>query len=177
MDEPSVKQIAANQENAKKGGVKTDEGKAISRYNALKHGLLSREVLLKGEDEDFFIAMQKRLRTELSPTTEMEQILVDRIAANVWRLRRALQVEREMIQDDQEGNEDFSFNRGKTMGSFFSRDFANHDTYGKFIRYESSIERGIYRALHELQRLQAARTGDITPLPPIAIDVNTDDAD
>jgi hypothetical protein len=36
-------------------------------------------------------------------------------------------------------------------------------------RYEGHIERGIYRALHELQRLQAARIGLIAP--PLAVDV------
>jgi len=37
-------------------------------------------------------------------------------------------------------------------------------------RYESHIERGIYRALHELQRLQAARAGHISD--PLVMDVN-----
>jgi hypothetical protein len=36
-------------------------------------------------------------------------------------------------------------------------------------RYESHIERGLYRALHELQRLQAVRVGLIAP--PLAVDV------
>jgi len=40
-------QIEANRQNAKLGGVKTEEGKEISKYNALKHGLLSKEVLLE----------------------------------------------------------------------------------------------------------------------------------
>ena len=48
----------------------------------------------------------------------------------------------------------------KTLGEEFSEDFQYKDTYGKLIRYESSIERGIYKALHELQRLQAARMGE-----------------
>lgn len=34
----SEKQLKANQKNAQKAGVKTDEGKAIVKYNALKHG-------------------------------------------------------------------------------------------------------------------------------------------
>lgn len=38
MSEISQKQIEANQKNAKLGGVKTEEGKAVSKYNALKHG-------------------------------------------------------------------------------------------------------------------------------------------
>ena len=35
----SKKQLEANKKNAQKGGVKTQEGKAIVKYNALRHGL------------------------------------------------------------------------------------------------------------------------------------------
>jgi hypothetical protein len=40
----------------------------------------------------------------------------------------------------------------------------------KIGRYEGHIERGLYRTLHELQRLQAAREGLIAA--PLAVDVN-----
>ena len=40
----------------------------------------------------------------------------------------------------------------------------------KITRYEAHLERCLYRALHELQRLQAMRVGLISP--PIAVDVN-----
>ena len=40
----SEKQLKANRKNAQKGGVKTPEGKAIVKYNALKHGLLAKEI-------------------------------------------------------------------------------------------------------------------------------------
>ncbi len=150
MGEISQKQLEANRENAKLGGVKTEEGKAVSKYNAIKHGLLSKEVLLEGEDEKTLIEVGKKLRTELEPQTELELVLVDRITANIWRLKRVMQMEREMIDDDRKN----SFGSGvKTLGQALSYDFANNDTYGKLIRYESSIERGIYKALHELQRL------------------------
>lgn len=169
MSDISPKQLEANRENAMKGGVKTEEGKAVSRYNAMKHGLLSKEVVLKDESEADLIELGRKLRTELLPETELELVLVDRITANVWRLRRVMQIEREMITDDQEGNEDI-FHKGNTLGAALSRDFANHDTYGKLIRYEASIERGIYKALHELQRLQASRNGENVP-PPVAVDM------
>lgn len=171
MSEISQKQLGANRQNAKLGGVKTDEGKAVSRYNALKHGLLSKEVLLTDESEAELISLGKKLRAELVPETEFELVLVDRITANVWRLRRVMRIEKEMIDSDRE-EEDF---RGtittKSLGSALSYDFANNDTYGKLIRYEASIERGIYKALHELQRLQAARNGEKVLLP-VAIDVD-----
>jgi hypothetical protein len=38
-------------------------------------------------------------------------------------------------------------------------------------RYETTIERQFYRALHELIRLQAARRGEKPPAP-IAVDVD-----
>lgn len=166
----SEKQLEANRENAKLGGVKTEEGKIASKYNALKHGLLSEKVLLSDENEAELVSLGKRLRQELVPDSELELILVDRITANTWRLRRAMQVEREMMEEDRInlfGGSD----KKKSLGEALSGDFSNHDTYGKFIRYEASLERGIYKALHELQRVQAARKGESTP-PPVAIDVD-----
>ena len=61
MENTSQKQIDANRENGKKGGVKTDEGKAVSKYNALKHGILSKQILFEGEDENELLELEKRL--------------------------------------------------------------------------------------------------------------------
>jgi len=169
MSETSQKQIEANQENGKKGGVKTDEGKAVSRYNAIKHGLLSEEVLLNGEDETKLIEVGKKLRTELEPHTELELILVDRITANVWRLKRVMQMEREMMEDSQKNM--FGDGVQKLGQTLTHHDIAHNDIYGKLIRYEGSIERGIYKALHELERIQAKRNGEKVPLP-IALDID-----
>jgi hypothetical protein len=48
----SDKQMRANRQNARKStGPKTPEGKAVARLNALKHGLLSQQILLPNEDE------------------------------------------------------------------------------------------------------------------------------
>lgn len=41
----------------------------------------------------------------------------------------------------------------------------------KIARYEAHLERSLYRALHELQRLQANRNGQSVP-PPAAVDVD-----
>ena len=155
MSEISQKQLEANKENAKLGGVKTEEGKAVSKYNALKHGILSKEVLLKGEDEKTLIELGKKLRTELKPETELELLLIDRIVTNFWRLKRAMMIEKdEVIYID-----DDSIPTGLKGDADI------------FFRYETMIERGIYKALHELQRIQAARAGEKPPLP-VVIDVD-----
>ncbi len=169
MSETSQKQLEANQQNAKLGGVKTEEGKAISRFNALKHGLLSREVLLKDEDEENLIELGKRLREELKPATEIELVLVDRVTTNIWRLRRAMKIEREMIEN--ETKSDYLSGSSKTLGAAFISDLGQYGSFDKFMRYENSIERGIYKALHELQRLQTSRSGEKVQAP-IAIDVD-----
>jgi hypothetical protein len=45
------------------------------------------------------------------------------------------------------------------------------DLLTKLSRYETTLERTLYRALHELQRLQAARAGQAVP-PPVALDAD-----
>lgn len=163
----SEKQLEANRQNAKLGGVKSEEGKAVSKYNAIKHGILSEGILLEGEDENLLIEIGRKLRTELKPKSEIELLLVDRIIANTWRLKRALKGEKEMIEHDI----DDIFGAKKNFGIALNLDFANNDSYGKFIRYETSLERGIYKALHELQRIQATCSGE-KPSTPIAVDID-----
>jgi len=156
MSETTQKQIDANRENAKKGGVKTDEGKNISKYNAIKHGLLSEQALMANEDGDELLELEKKLRSELKPATEIEFLLVDKIASSFWRLKRALSMEDGEVICSQ-------LMTSSSMGLMHDAD--------KFFRYETMLERGIYKALHELERMQAKRNGVNVP-PPIALDVD-----
>jgi hypothetical protein len=90
----SKKKAQANRQNALKStGPKTPEGKDAVRLNAMKHGLLCQEVLLPGEDEEALRELSEHLWTELKPVGEMENLLVDRIIASHWRLRRLGRVE------------------------------------------------------------------------------------
>ena len=90
----SDKKAQANRRNALKStGPKTPEGKAAVRLNALKHGLLSQEILLPGEDEEALRELGQNLKAELQPVGELESLLVDRIIASYWRLRRLGRVE------------------------------------------------------------------------------------
>src|SRR5215210_8171116 len=94
----SDKKTQANRQNALKStGPKTPEGKAAVRRNALKHGLLSQEILLPGEDEEALRDLGEHLRNELQPAGELENLLVDRIIASYWRLRRVGRVEADIF--------------------------------------------------------------------------------
>ena len=89
----SEKQLEANKKNAQKGGIKTKEGKAIVKYNALKHGLLAKEVVITigegAETPEEFNSLLEALQTQLAPEGTLEEMLVEKIAVAYWRLRRA----------------------------------------------------------------------------------------
>lgn len=94
----STKQIEANRANARKStGPRTPEGRAVSKMNALKHGILSREVLVRGvharESARQFAALHQRFRDDWQPVGVTEEMLVDQIVTAHWRLRRALTAE------------------------------------------------------------------------------------
>lgn len=194
----SERKAEANRRNARKStGPKTPEGKDAVRLNALKHGLLSREALLPGEDEEALRELVKRLRAELQPVGELENLLVDRIVAAYWRLRRLGRVEAGLFawelyealanraEQEARGYESHYFAdrlgdldpptikderkhqealqraeemRAKqnaeaaTLGRTFSRDADKANAFSTLSRYETAIERQLYRALHELER-------------------------
>jgi hypothetical protein len=59
-----------------------------------------------------------------------------------------------------------------TLGQSFIRDANKANAFSKLSRYETTIERSLYKALHELQRLQAARGAGSNVPPPAAVDVD-----
>jgi len=90
----SERQIAANRANALHStGPKTPEGKAAVRHNALRHGVLARDVVLPEEDLDAFEDLLNQVRAELSPVGRIEELLVDRIVNIMWRLGRSARME------------------------------------------------------------------------------------
>jgi hypothetical protein len=200
----SDKQTEANRRNALKStGPKTPEGKDAVRLNALKHGLLSKGVLLPGEDEAELKELGGRVEADLQPVGELEELLVEQIIAAVWRLRRLRRVEagifawelygelaerarQEARTHEKTGLDQIRENRGlpsvilneqkhqealsraqemkakqdaetATLGRTFIRD-AN--AFSKLSRYEATMEGSLYKALRELQRLQAARCAE-----------------
>ena len=99
----SQKQIIANQKNAKKAGVKTDQGKEIVKHNALKHGLLAKETIITTgdgqESKKDFDSLITGLNDHYTPTGTIERILVEKIAVCYWRMRRANRYEVGLIRE------------------------------------------------------------------------------
>jgi hypothetical protein len=133
----SKKQLKANKKNAQKAGVKTDEGKAIVKYNALKHGLLAKEVVITigegAENPEEFNALLEDLKNQLSPADTLEEMLTEKIAVSYWRLRRAYKYEVGLIReeldnatDDFYGKEDWQQNKVNKTDEEIDQEIANN---------------------------------------------------
>ncbi len=156
----SLRQIEANRRNATRStGPKTARGKAVVARNALQHGLLSRAAVIRGESETELVDLGKRLRHQLAPVGELELLLVDRIVSTAWRLRRSISLKSRLFDTGH------STNLAGTDALTYQGD---RDKLQLLSRYELTLERGLYKALHELQRLQAERGGVPVPLPAVA---------
>jgi len=95
----SVIQLKANQNNALKStGPITAEGKQIVATNAVKHGLFSKQLVLRDENPEDYQLLLDGLQTELNPVGTLEQSLVERIAVTLWRQRRLVRSETAHIE-------------------------------------------------------------------------------
>jgi hypothetical protein len=69
-------------------GPRTKQGKERSKRNALKHGIFSQAILSKDESPAELESLRKKLRKDLRPAGELEDILVEKLVVTLWRLRR-----------------------------------------------------------------------------------------
>ncbi len=63
------------------------------RFNAMKHGILSRLTVLPHEDQGEFADLLAALAQEHQPAGATEAHLVEELAGTIWRKRRVLQAE------------------------------------------------------------------------------------
>ena len=88
---------SARLNGARSRGPATEAGKAVSSQNRVRHGLLARTIVLKGESYRRFSTLLNRLRREFQPEGPVETALVDTIAACCWRRMRLWSLEKASI--------------------------------------------------------------------------------
>jgi hypothetical protein len=164
----------------KSTGPKTVQGKEICAHNAEKHGIhsvvspfegfTSKTVVHGKEGMAVACALADDLRATYAPSGILEEILLDRLGAAIVRLMRLHSAEsREWETGPMADHEPPRLY--KTFGRPIPT--GQRDPIALVVKYEAHLDRVFYRALHELQRLQAARLGVPVPLPDVVdIDVN-----
>jgi hypothetical protein len=124
----------------KHGGPRTRQGKENSKKNSLKHGIFSRVLLEKGESRAQLNDLLMGFRGHFKPVGALEDFLLDKITMLIWRHRRLI------------------------IHGFVDM------TPELSMRYEASLDRGLERALDQLDRAQRTRRGQPV-LPPINLNI------
>jgi hypothetical protein len=137
----SPRKLAANRANAQHStGPKTPEGKEKSKFNAVKHGLTARyfpAVIQAGTAEgEQFEAVRADLYDHYQPVGPIEELVLEKIITEYMRYRRL--VEREQLL--------CAHNRGYYL-----------EIVDKLTRYQTAINRQLFEAIRELERLQGQR--------------------
>ncbi len=169
----TAKHAEANRRNALRStGPRTEEGRERAKMNALKHGLAAKTVIVSAEHANDYEAFRDAMFEDLAPVGALESVLVERIVVGAWRLRRA--VRKEALLDRayrRETRDSDSLISREPFSTLNAEDLEDAQT--DLVRYETAIERGLYRALHNLERVQARRLGQHVPAP-IAVDFGRD---
>jgi hypothetical protein len=91
---PTEKQSAASRANSQHStGPRTAEGKAKSRFNALKHGIFAESHIIFDESAEALDDLAAEYRERFNAADAAERCLVDVLIDSEWRLRRLRRVE------------------------------------------------------------------------------------
>jgi hypothetical protein len=168
------KQLAANRENAKKGGPKTARGKAIVSLNALKHGLFAGDLLLPGdpEDDEELLGIWEGIMVELKPQGTLDEMIILGIISSFWRRQMAIRLENDYLGEQFTQCQIDCYNcDAKTWSRFVERELGHKPGWMNLVRYHTTYDNKFYKAIHELERVQATRRGATVPAP-LAVDVD-----
>lgn len=143
----SPQKLAANRANAQHStGPKTPEGKEKSKQNARKHGFFARQPLPPGEEGDklwqAYGDLVAGIWEHYQPVGYLEGLLTEKIIAESIRFSRLLAYE------------------GKDVGQHRAFHWEGVD---RILRFQSAVNRQLFQAMHELERLQDKRKAEPNP--------------
>jgi hypothetical protein len=150
----SAAQVAANIENASRStGPRTEEGKARSSQNAIKHGLTSNKcLLLPDEDEEDFRRFEAELKHTYMPLNYIEAELVDDIISIQWRRKRAAALEARILSAE---NPDFkALNNISLIANRLKREFSA--THKELMQLQVDREKSLEKTLEAAATLRRA---------------------
>ncbi len=169
-------------------GPKSQRGKAVSSRNAWKHGILSFAIVInEAEDPADWEAHLAGTFESLKPEGHLESMLTERIAINLWKMRRidhfqAITTAEYMGQAHNDLRIEKAFAQNTLAKGIFP-DVAEDEILlrkalrvlpgtvdlEKIMRYEAHLHRQYIQTLHELEAIQIRRQGGTSPLARLDI--------
>ena len=138
----SPARAAANAANASLStGPRTEEGKARSSRNAVRHGLTSKQLVIAPGQEEEFDELHDALLEQLAPEGALEMNLFNMLIHAAWNLQRFRTLEAQLVTNDFEA----------------LLDDATAKALDRLQRYAASSQRAYFKALTELRTVQNNR--------------------
>jgi hypothetical protein len=158
----SLRRIAASRANGRLSqGPKTPAGKQRSSLNAIRHGLLSKVVVLSNERGEGFDKLLEAYVDRFGPVDPVEFGLIEEMAASWWRIRRAWAIEKSLLEsglERHEGEDDVV-----RIAAAFRELAATPDLAGVH-RYETRLHKMYQRSLHNLLLMRQAVPNEPSPI-------------
>jgi hypothetical protein len=174
----SDRKVAANRSNSKKSP--GPQNTTSTRYNATKHGLLA-EGIPELDDADGYRETLRRLDKQYA--AEMIAFLKGHIVLKMVRLRRNARLEAEHITSllnpaiygkvENHLLEDILLPAAPLVDPGLPASISSESVailVSSFQRHETSLENQMYRAMHEVERLEQIMKGKHLPAP-VAVDM------
>ena len=174
-------QQSANELNSRRStGPMSEAGKQKAAQNSAKHYLTAKQIVVPGESPEDYTALHQGLHQSWTPINAQEEILVEQIAQNAWRLMRVRRIEAAMFTRMMP-----SLEPGAPVqpGTTRHRVPANHEVsmlraflentkdFDNLRRYTAPIERAYHNAIGELTKLQKKRAipeiGSVSQTPKL----------
>jgi hypothetical protein len=169
---------ASRRNGLRSRGPITSHGKQRSSRNATCHGILTANVCAGDtpEQQEAFTELLDQLRAELRPSALLESLIVERIAAVLWRTRRVLDFEAgsslerdnaptktldRLLHDYEtdEPSDPVALQRGQTL----SRSLPPEGPLELAMRYEAHLTRELGRLLTQLEQARRLCALDGSP--------------
>jgi hypothetical protein len=128
------------------GGPATQNGKAVVRWNATRHGISSPKPVVPGlENTEEWKSHREGMMENLSPVGHLEVTFAERVALLSWRLHRVTRYETGIIATSQETIEDDIHERDRFLSALKHKGLET--THPQDIRFEAKYYKQSHSAL------------------------------
>jgi ABC-type transporter Mla subunit MlaD len=165
----TTEQIDANRQNAQHStGPRTPEGKAASRFNALKSGIDAQAQIITGEDPANLDALVAEYQQRFDTSAPECRMLVDTLISCEWLFRRLNRAEASLWQYTIMDTQNRLSSNDHALGRVLDR---RNEKFDRLQRRINSIQRNYLRALKELQNIEKTQSaaGQVGQALPPAI--------
>jgi hypothetical protein len=161
-----LKTKSARANGAKSRGPATQEGRAKSSRNSLRHGLSAKTVVLPAESYEQFQLLLDAHIQQFHPANPVEMDLVEAMAVARWRLRRIWAIETSLLANEltrraEDIDDEFTEMTSEDRLAWVFETLANGgQSLSLLARYEGNLNRAFDRAFKQLNLLKSQRQNE-----------------